>query len=78
MLQDLGIHQAAVLTNNPAKIEGLRSYGVEVVERLPVRVEPNPLNISYLRTKKEKIGHLFPTSVLLDERSADGSANGAS
>jgi 3,4-dihydroxy 2-butanone 4-phosphate synthase/GTP cyclohydrolase II len=78
MLLNLGIHQAAVLTNNPAKIEGLRSHGVEVVERLPLRVEPNPLNISYLRTKKEKLGHLFPASVLTDERSAGGSANGES
>ena len=78
MLLDLGIHKAAVLTNNPAKIEGLRSHGVEVVERLPVQVEPNPLNIGYLRTKKEKLGHLFPPSALPDELSAGGSANGAS
>ena len=78
MLLDLGVHQAAVLTNNPAKIKGLRSHGVEVVERLPVQVEPNPLNIGYLRTKREKLGHLFPSSALPDERSATGSANGAS
>jgi len=78
MLLDLGVCRAAVLTNNPAKIEGLRRHGVEVVERLPVRVEPNPLNISYLRTKKEKLGHLFPPTVLTDERPAGGSANGAS
>jgi GTP cyclohydrolase II len=78
MLLDLGIHRAAVLTNNPAKIEGLRSYGVEVVERLPVQVEPNPLNVRYLRAKKEKLGHLFPSSVLPDEHAAGGSANGAS
>jgi 3,4-dihydroxy 2-butanone 4-phosphate synthase / GTP cyclohydrolase II len=78
MLLDLGIYQAAVLTNNPAKVEGLRGYGVEVVERLPVQVEPNPFNICYLRTKREKLGHLFPSSVLSDERSAGSSANGAS
>ncbi len=78
MLLDLGVHRAAVLTNNPAKIEGLRSHGVEVVERLPVQVEPNPLNIGYLRTKREKFGHLFPASVLPDERSASSSVNGAS
>jgi len=78
MLRDLGVHRAAVLTNNPAKIEGLRNCGVEVVERLPVQVEPNPLNIEYLRTKKEKLGHLFPASALPDELSANGSANGAS
>jgi 3,4-dihydroxy 2-butanone 4-phosphate synthase/GTP cyclohydrolase II len=78
MLLDLGIYQVAVLTNNPAKIEGLRSHGVEVVERLPVRVEPNPLNTSYLRTKQEKLGHLFPSSVLSDEGHAGGSADEAS
>jgi GTP cyclohydrolase II len=78
ILLDLGVYRAAVLTNNPAKIEGLRSHGVEVVERLPVQVEPNPLNISYLRTKMEKLGHLFPSSVLPGERPASGSANGAS
>src|ERR671921_2368388 len=64
MLLDLGVRRAAVLTNNPAKIEGLRHHGVEVVERLPVQVEPNPFNLRYLRTKKEKMGHLFPASIL--------------
>ena len=81
MLLDLGVHRAALLTNNPAKIEGLRSHGIEVVERLPVQVEPNPFNIKYLRTKKEKLGHLFQASILHggppDER-PNGQANGAS
>ena len=81
MLLDLGVRRAAVLTNNPAKIEGLRSHGIEVVERLPVRVEPNPFNFAYLQTKREKLGHLFPLSVLPErhaERHAEGSVNGAS
>ena len=81
MLLDLGIHRAALLTNNPAKIEGLRSHGVEVIERLPVQVEPNPFNIKYLRTKKEKLGHLFPTSILhggLADEQSNGPADGAS
>ena len=82
MLLDLGVRRAAVLTNNPAKIDGLRRHGLEVVERLPVRVEPNPFNLAYLRTKREKLGHLFPSSVLPgglpDEGSADGSVNGTS
>jgi 3,4-dihydroxy 2-butanone 4-phosphate synthase / GTP cyclohydrolase II len=82
MLLDLGVRRAAVLTNNPAKIEGLRRYGIEVVERLPVQVEPNPLNLRYLRAKKEKLGHLFPVSVALeelhDERPTGGPSNGAS
>ncbi len=82
MLLDLGVHRAALRTNNPAMIEGLRSHGIEVDERLPVQVEPNPFNLRYLRTKKEKLGHLFPASILHggmpDERPADGQANGAS
>ena len=81
MLLDLGIHRAALLTNNPAKIKGLRSHGVEVVERLPVQVEPNPFNLRYLRTKKEKLGHLFPDSILhggLPDERPNGPANGAS
>jgi 3,4-dihydroxy 2-butanone 4-phosphate synthase/GTP cyclohydrolase II len=77
MLLDLGVRRAAVLTNNPAKIEGLRRHGVEVVERLPVRVNPNPFNVSYLQTKREKMGHLIPPSVLPGGH-AEGSANGAS
>jgi GTP cyclohydrolase II len=81
MLLDLGIHRAALLTNNPAKIKGLRSHGVEVVERLPVQVEPNSFNLRYLRTKKEKLGHLFPDSILhggLPDERPNGPANGAS
>jgi 3,4-dihydroxy 2-butanone 4-phosphate synthase / GTP cyclohydrolase II len=81
MLLDLGVHRAALLTNNPAKIEGLRSHGIEVVERLPVQVEPNPFNLRYLRTKKEKLGHLFPASILhggFPDKRPDGPANGAS
>jgi GTP cyclohydrolase II len=81
MLLDLGIHRAALLTNNPAKIKGLRSHGVEVVERLPVQVEPNLFNLRYLRTKKEKLGHLFPDSILhggLPDERPNGPANGAS
>jgi 3,4-dihydroxy 2-butanone 4-phosphate synthase/GTP cyclohydrolase II len=77
MLLDFGVRRAAVLTNNPAKIQGLRHHGVEVVERLPVRVEPNPLNLAYLRTKREKLGYLLPFSVL-PEGHAESSANGAS
>jgi 3,4-dihydroxy 2-butanone 4-phosphate synthase/GTP cyclohydrolase II len=81
MLLDLGIHRAALLTNNPAKIKGLRSHGVEIVERLPVQVEPNPFNLRYLRTKKEKMGHLFPASILhggLPDELSNGPADGAS
>ena len=66
MLLDLGLRRARLLTNNPAKIEGLERYGVEVVERVPLGISPNPSNLRYLRTKREKMGHLFPEAVALD------------
>jgi len=66
MLLDLGVRRARLLTNNPAKIEGLERYGIEVVERIPLEISPNPSNLAYLRTKREKMGHLFPMAVALD------------
>jgi GTP cyclohydrolase II len=66
MLLDLGVRRARLLTNNPAKIEGLERYGVEVVERVPLGVSPNPSNLGYLRTKREKMGHLFPEAAALE------------
>ncbi len=66
MLLDLGVRRARLLTNNPAKIEGLERYGVEVVERVPLGISPNPSNLGYLRTKKEKMGHLFPEAVTFE------------
>lgn len=66
MLLDLGVREVRLLTNNPAKIEGLRRHGVEVVERVPIRIPPNPSNLGYLRTKREKMGHLFPEAAALE------------
>jgi GTP cyclohydrolase II len=66
MLLDLGVRRARLLTNNPAKIEGLERCGVEVVERLPLGISPNPSNLGYLRTKREKMGHLFPVAMALE------------
>ena len=60
MLLDLGVRRARLLTNNPAKVEGLGRHGVEVLERVPLGISPNPSNVSYLRTKREKMGHLLP------------------
>jgi 3,4-dihydroxy 2-butanone 4-phosphate synthase/GTP cyclohydrolase II len=59
ILRDLGVRKVRVLTNNPKKIEGLAAYGVQVVERIPLEVEPHAANIHYLRTKQQKLGHLF-------------------
>ena len=60
MLRDLGVRRARVLTNNPLKVAGLRRYGIEVVERVPLVVPPNPTNLRYLSTKRQKMGHLLP------------------
>ena len=48
-----------MLTNNPAKVEGLVTHGVDVVERISIEPEPGPVNLDYLRVKKNKMGHLF-------------------
>jgi 3,4-dihydroxy 2-butanone 4-phosphate synthase/GTP cyclohydrolase II len=57
ILADLGVRTMRLLTNNPAKRAGLQGYGLEVIERVPLVVEANDHNISYLRTKAERMGH---------------------
>jgi 3,4-dihydroxy 2-butanone 4-phosphate synthase/GTP cyclohydrolase II len=47
------------MTNNPFKIEELEKYGIEVTQRIAVEIEPNAYNFNYLKTKKEKMGHLL-------------------
>ena len=59
ILRDLGVRRVRLLTNNPRKITGLQEYGVEVDERLALESPPHDGNIDYLRTKKEKLGHLL-------------------
>ena len=59
ILVDLGVTTMRLMTNNPAKYGGLDGFGLEIVERVPVSVTPNSENISYLRTKKDKLGHLL-------------------
>lgn len=59
ILEDLGLRNIKLLTNNPKKVVGLEGYGLKVVETLPIQVEPNPHNISYLETKRKKLGHLL-------------------
>ena len=58
ILADLGLRTIRLLTNNPKKVVGLEGYGLEIVEQIPIRVEPNPHNARYLKTKREKLGHL--------------------
>lgn len=59
ILQDLGVRKLRLLTNNPRKITGLKGYGLEVVEVIPLELPANQNNIQYLKTKKEKLGHLL-------------------
>ncbi|MBL0173976.1 MAG: bifunctional 3,4-dihydroxy-2-butanone-4-phosphate synthase/GTP cyclohydrolase II [Ignavibacteria bacterium] len=57
ILADLGVHKMRLLTNNPKKIVGLQSYGLDVVERIPIESPPNEVNAFYLETKRDKMGH---------------------
>ena len=59
ILRDLGFRKIRLLTNNPQKVIGLERYGINVVERVPLEVQPRPANIAYLRAKQEKLGHLL-------------------
>ncbi len=59
ILCDLGLKTIRLLTNNPKKLVGLEGYGLEIVEQVPIRVQPNPHNARYLKTKREKMGHLL-------------------
>ncbi|MGH9012396.1 MAG: bifunctional 3,4-dihydroxy-2-butanone-4-phosphate synthase/GTP cyclohydrolase II [Acidimicrobiia bacterium] len=59
ILVDLGITTMRLMTNNPAKYGGIEGYGLEIVERVPLRAHPNEENIAYLLAKQEKLGHLL-------------------
>ena len=59
ILRELGIKKLRLLTNNPKKIVGLQGYGLEIVERIPIEIEPSDQNRDYLATKKQKMGHIL-------------------
>jgi len=59
ILRDLGIGKIRLMTNNPKKVVGLHGYGLEIVERVPLEAESHELNEKYLRTKRDKLGHLL-------------------
>ena len=59
ILADLGLHNIRLITNNPKKVVGLESYGLKIVETVPLITPPNPYNIHYLQTKQKKLGHLL-------------------
>lgn len=60
ILNDLGVRKMRLLTNNPKKLAGLHGYGLEIVEQVALRIVPQEHNERYLRTKRDKLGHLFP------------------
>lgn len=57
MLRSIGVGKMRLMTNNPVKRIGLESYGLEIAEVVPLEIKPNPYNETYLRTKKERMGH---------------------
>ena len=59
ILADLGLKTICLLTNNPRKIVGLEGYGLEIAKQVPIKIRANPHNEKYLRTKREKLGHLL-------------------
>jgi 3,4-dihydroxy 2-butanone 4-phosphate synthase/GTP cyclohydrolase II len=59
ILVDLGVRKIRLLTNNPKKVVGIEGYGLEIEERVPIQVPPNESNLLYLKTKKDKLGHLL-------------------
>jgi 3,4-dihydroxy 2-butanone 4-phosphate synthase/GTP cyclohydrolase II len=71
ILADLGLTEIRLLTNNPKKIIGLESYGLKVVETVPIIAVPNPHNLNYLTTKKNKMGHIL-TLPDIDEIQMEG------
>ena len=59
ILKDLGLKKIKLLTNNPKKVIGLKGYDLEIVERIPLEIPPNPINEKYLNTKRDRLGHLL-------------------
>jgi 3,4-dihydroxy 2-butanone 4-phosphate synthase/GTP cyclohydrolase II len=59
ILVDLGVTTMRLMTNNPSKYGGLEGFGLDIVERVPIESSPTPENIQYLRTKRERMGHLL-------------------
>jgi 3,4-dihydroxy 2-butanone 4-phosphate synthase/GTP cyclohydrolase II len=70
ILRDLGVQRLRLMTNNPRKIIGLQGYGLTVVERVPLEIPAHEANIAYLRTKQEKLGHLFSKLQAKSEKQA--------
>lgn len=76
VLFDLGIRQMRLLTNNPAKRVGLEGYGLQIVERVPLRPTVTPENKFYLQTKRDKMGHLLDDKTALDGATSQNGQDG--
>jgi 3,4-dihydroxy 2-butanone 4-phosphate synthase/GTP cyclohydrolase II len=59
ILVDLGLSSIRLMTNNPSKIVGLEGYGITITERIPLNTNPRKENIEYLKTKRDKLGHMI-------------------
>ncbi len=67
ILSDLGVKSLRLLTNTPEKVYGLSDFGIEITQRVPIEIEPQPFDKYYLKTKKEKMGHIF-NQIKLDDK----------
>ena len=59
ILSDLGVKSLRLLTNNPDKVYGLQDFGLEIKERVPLEIQPQKYDLNYMKTKQEKMGHIF-------------------
>lgn len=75
ILADLGLRKIRIMTNNPRKIIGLRAYGLEIVERIPIEIPPNKRNLKYLAAKRDKLGHII--TILDGDKLEEGSLQAA-
>jgi 3,4-dihydroxy 2-butanone 4-phosphate synthase/GTP cyclohydrolase II len=73
VLSDLGVRRMRLLTNNPAKRVGLEAYGLQIVERVPLRPAPHEHNKDYLDTKRDKMGHLLEDIAQINEEKEESS-----
>jgi 3,4-dihydroxy 2-butanone 4-phosphate synthase/GTP cyclohydrolase II len=67
ILADLGIRKIRLLTNNPKKIVGLEGYGLEIVDRVPITMPASKSNVEYLKTKRDKMGHILENPLRMEK-----------